>query len=267
MRRLLLALGLIGLASDAVAGEFMLPVLRGSNTFVPAPPTFTRWSGFYVGGQWGYSGANVDFSNATRDLVAFSLRELALESEQSPSQWQVLGQSSTSASSYGGFVGVNTQWDDAILGFELNYSRSSLMAIALATPLTRATSAGGNSYLLTITGSGSMRVTDVGTLRARAGYAAGNFLPYLTAGFAIGRADIARSSAVTGTENGFPFSFTESETKNAAFLYGWAVGAGLDVAVTSNVFLRGEAEYVNFAPNSGMHATITSARVAAGLKF
>ncbi len=267
MRRLLLALGLIGLASAAAADEFRLPVLRGSDTFVPAPPTFTRWSGFYVGGQWGYGGASVDFSGATRDLVAFSLRELALESEQSPSQWEVLGKTSTSASSYGGFVGVNTQWDDAILGFELNYNRTSFMAVAPLTPLTRATSAGGNAYILTITGNASMRVTDVGTLRGRAGYAMGNFLPYLTAGFAVGRADIARTAVASGTENGFPFSFTETETKNAAFLYGWAVGAGLDVAVTSNLFLRGEAEYVNFAPISGMHATITSARVAAGLKF
>jgi outer membrane immunogenic protein len=265
MRRLLLALGMIGLASSAVAGDF--PVLRGSDTFVPAPPTYTRWSGFYAGGQWGYSGASVDFSNATQELVAFALRETALENESHPSLWQVLGKTSTSASSYGAFAGFNTQWEDVILGFELNYNRSSFMAVAPLSPLTRATGAGGNVYVVTLTGSGSMRITDVGTLRARFGYAAGSFLPYLTGGFAVGRADIARSALISLTENGAPFTFSGSESKEATFVYGWAVGAGLDVAVMSNVFLRGEAEYVNFAPISGMHATITSARIGAGLKF
>jgi outer membrane immunogenic protein len=265
MRRLLLALGMIGLASSAGAGDF--PVLRGSETFVPAPPTYTRWSGFYVGGQWGYGSANVDFSGATTSLVAFSLRELALESEQHPSQWNVLGNTNTSASSYGGFVGFNTQWDDAILGFELNYNRTSFMAVAPVSPLTRANGAAGNAYVVTLSGSGMMRITDVATLRARAGYAAGSYLPYVTVGFALGRADIARSALVDLTENGVPFSFSGSETKDGAFLYGWAVGGGVDIAVTSNLFLRGEAEYVNFSPISGMYATMTTARIGAGLKF
>ncbi len=267
MRRLLLAVALFGFAAEAVAGEMMFPTLRGSDTFVPAPPTYTRWSGYYVGGQWSQNGASVDFAGATQDLVAFALRETALEQESQPSLWQVLGKSSTSASGYGAFVGFNSQWEDAILGLELNYNRTSFMAIAPVSPLTRATGAGGNAYLVTLDASGSMRITDFGTLRARAGYAAGNFLPYLTAGLALGRADIARSVVIPLTENGVPFTFSGSESKQGAFIYGWAVGAGVDALVMPNVFLRAEAEYVNFAPISGMHATITSARVGAGLKF
>ena len=37
------------------------------------PATFTRWSGFYLGGEFSYSNANANFSNATRPLMAFSL--------------------------------------------------------------------------------------------------------------------------------------------------------------------------------------------------
>ena len=35
-------------------------------------------------------------------------------------------------------------------------------------------------------------------------------------------------------------------------MYGFTVGGGLDVALTSNIFLRGEFEYVRFAPLADM---------------
>ena len=42
--------------------------VRGPQTVGPA--TFTRWTGFYAGGQFGYSSGNVDFSKATQPLIA-----------------------------------------------------------------------------------------------------------------------------------------------------------------------------------------------------
>jgi len=78
---------MLGPAPNAFAGDF--DMLRGSQSVGPA--TYTRWSGFYGGANFSYSNASTDFSGATRSLVAFSLRELALENEQHPSQWQVLG--------------------------------------------------------------------------------------------------------------------------------------------------------------------------------
>src|SRR5262245_14833899 len=120
MRRPFVALALLGLISNASAGEYEipdLPTLRGSSPFVPAPPTYPRWAGFYVGGSVGYGSAHVDFSKATQPLLTFVLRELALENEQHVSQWKVLGDKDTGGSSFGGFVGFNSQWDDVILGF------------------------------------------------------------------------------------------------------------------------------------------------------
>ena len=43
--------------------------------------------------------------------------------------------------------------------------------------------------------------------------------------------------------NVVPFSFTESENKNGAWLYGMSVGAGFDVMVLPKVFVRAEYEY------------------------
>src|SRR5438552_15824645 len=124
MRRSLIAIWLIALISNACAGEFELPTLRGSTPFVPAPPIYDRWSGYYFGGQISKSGALVDFSRATRSLVSFSLRELALETVDHVSQWEVLGKPSVSGTGFGGFAGYNSQWDEVVLGVELNYSRS-----------------------------------------------------------------------------------------------------------------------------------------------
>jgi opacity protein-like surface antigen len=44
-------------------------------------------------------------------------------------------------------------------------------------------------------------------------------------------------------------------------------GLGTDVALTSNLFVRGEFEYIFFAPVNGIQVSMWSARVGAGVKF
>ena len=84
MRRLFVAFGLMGgLLSPTFAADYDLPVLRGTEPVAPVmtvgPATFTRWSGFYFGGDFSYSFSQADFSTATQPLLAFSLRNLTLE--------------------------------------------------------------------------------------------------------------------------------------------------------------------------------------------
>jgi opacity protein-like surface antigen len=282
MRRRFVALFLVGLASNAGAGEFDVPTLRGSSPFVPQAPQQTRWSGFYFGAQAGYGVANIDYAGATQSLIAYSLRELALENESRPSEWGVLGSADTTGKSFGGFVGYNSQWEDVIVGIDLHYNRSAFFSNAPLDPLSRVTSAGGNTYAVTVTGDASMRITDFGSARMRAGWIVGNFLPYATLGFAIGRADVTRSATVSGAENpptGYPtvpcdpltgcvpFSFTSSESKKGAFIYGWSAGGGIDMLLMKNLFLRAEYEYVAFAKSQGIAARINTARFGAGVKF
>jgi outer membrane immunogenic protein len=280
MRWVICALVVLALPSSAFAGDF--DALRGSQTVGPA--NFTNWSGFYVGGQFGYSNAQTDFSNATSSLTAFSLRELALEEDDSVSAWPVLANNaSTSGTTYGGFAGYNTQWQDMILGFEGGYTRASLNTVATSTPLSRFTSAGGNTYDVTVDGSASLKLVDYGSLRVRAGWIYDNFLPYGFAGFVLGRADYARSSLVFGQQNPstppvvpcnttlsptcVDFSFSDSDGRNSVLLYGWSLGGGLDVALTQNIFLRAEFEYVRFAPLADMVVSVTTGRVGTGIKF
>jgi len=280
MRWVICTLFVMAFVPRALADDF--DMLRGSQTVGPA--TFTRWSGFYGGGQFNIGDANVDFSHATQPLIAFSLRELALENVQHPSEWPVLGGASNHATGFGGFVGYNTQWQDVIVGLEGNYTHTSFLATAISSPipLSRVVSAGGSSYSVTITGTGMLNLTDYGTLRARAGYVLGNFLPYGFIGFAVGSANYAVTTRVSGQQNSAsPFTqpcddtlatcvdydFSNSAGRNGALLYGGTVGLGLDWAITPNLFLRGEVEYLTFVPLANIDVSIINARVGAGVKF
>jgi outer membrane immunogenic protein len=277
MRRLLVVLGLLASISGAAAQEFEIPTLRGTDSFVPDAPGplyRPRWSGFYVGVQAGYGVAGTDFVTSTNDLVAHMLRNSELEGEQFPSNWSVLGRSQTGSSSWGGFFGYNIGWECLILGTEFNYSRTHFSANSPVFPIERVVSVGGNTDDVTITGSASMHITDYGTVRMRAGYETGNFLPYGFVGLAYGRADLARAASVVvvqtpanGSAPPVTVTFAESDIKNGAFIWGWAVGGGVELMVAPKVFMRGEYEFIAFQQVFGIKSQIQTGRVAIGYKF
>jgi outer membrane immunogenic protein len=251
------------------------------------PTHYQGWRGFYLGGMVGYSDASADFSKSTQAPIAYSLRETTLEEQFSPSSWPVLGTANHSAAGFGGFVGYNTEYltpnANIVLGVEANYEQASLSFVAPNSPISRLLPAdsSGNTYLVTITGSGTVTDLNYGTLRARAGWDLGNFLPYAFAGFALGRANVNISETTFGEQNPpavgvcsgastppcTPFSFTGTGGKNGEWLYGFSVGAGVDVALTPNVFLRGEYEYVQFQQVAGTSIYINTARIGGGFRF
>jgi outer membrane immunogenic protein len=279
MRWLVCALVVLGFAPPAFAQDFN--ILRGAESVGPA--TFTNWTGFYAGGDWGYTNAASDFSNATNSLVSYSLRETTLEQDDNPSGWSVLGNASTSTTTPSGFAGYNSQWQDLILGVEADYTYASVSNTATSSPIARQVTAGGNTYDVAVEGSASLRLVDYASLRARAGWIFNNFLPYGYIGFVVGRGDVTRTSLVSGQENPssppvvpcnltlsptcVDFSYPNSNSQDNALLYGGSIGLGLDYAVTSNVFLRGEFEYVRFLPLDDILLTLTSARIGAGFRF
>jgi len=269
MRRLALALGLLGLAGGASAAD--LPIAQEPIAYVPGFPSYFPWQGFYLGGQLTGADGHADFASATQPLLALMFRNLTLESDQHPSNWQVLGSSDARAAGFGGFAGYNVQFENAIVGVEFNLTHTNLTVNAPVFPIGRQTPtlSNGSSYTVVLTGSGTMQFHDVGTLRARFGWVVDNFVPYATLGLAAGRADIDVSVTCfcvqqTPLAN---FSFTQSMSKSDAFLLGFAGGFGVDVALTRNLFGRAEYEYIQFPPVSAITSHINSARVGLGLKF
>ena len=303
MRWLICAVGVLALAPSAFAQDF--DALRGPQTV--GPPSFMRWSGFYFGGQAAYSGGTANFQGTTQGPLAYQLRDSVIESTYSPSQWSLLGNDGADATSYGGFVGFNTQWQELVLGGEINYSRANMAFAAPSTPIDRlVTTVDSNTQAETLwnlgaNGSGTLRLIDYASLRARAGWAFGNnFLPYGFAGFVVGRADFRELAEIggptattgptlitnpaTGTTTTYVpapvlpcnpsvpescsfFEAGSSDSANATLMYGFNFGGGVDIALMSNVFLRGEFEYIHFLPYNGIVLDMATARIGAGFKF
>lgn len=261
--------------------------LRGSLTPRLDPPGYMNWGGVYFGGQLGMSSATVDYGNSVSSLTSFILRDSVLQ--DSVSGLTTMGRESRTHSNFGAFLGYNYQLaDPLIIGVEANYTRLDLESSA-QDGLTRiiqndATAPTGHHYYYTTTvnASASVRIKDFATLRARAGYEIGQFLPYAFAGLAIGRADYSRSATVSYTTEDKPDTqvppitpdpppnfgpVSSSDSQSNAFAYGFAAGLGVDVAVLPNVFLRAEWEYVQFAPIHDIAVNINTGRVGVGVKF
>jgi len=272
MRRWLLC-GVAFVAMGLEAGAADMPdFLRGSSTVISAP-SGTRWDGVYVGGQVGLAYSGTDFSNSTRSLVAFMLRNTTLETEVRPSSWTALGKADTSTSSYGGFIGYQSQWDVAVVGIEANYNRTNATMSATDSIARSVGTTDGFVNNVRIDGTASIHITDYGTMRLRGGWAAGSFMPYTFVGVALGRADVSRTARVTASgfnaAAGLTYNFnqTATEAKNGDFAYGYAAGLGIDMCITQNIFIRGEYEYVAFGEFNDLNTHIHTARVAAGFKF
>ena len=281
---LVIILGLLSaLLSPAVAADYDLPILRGSNqppapVVTVGPATFTRWSGFYFGGDFSFNNGTANFSTATAPLVEFALQNTVVQQTFAPSQLQLLGNGAGNAFGGGAFLGYNTQWQDLVVGVEANYTHTSVNAAA-ATPSTFQIARAfippaGNVSSVTLTNAaGRLSLTDYGEARARAGYVLGNFLPYGFVGMVVGmgsysistRVDVTCALPSPGECIGYPLS-PNSAQSNAIF-WGYSVGAGLDWALTPNFFLRGEFDFDQFAPVSNISLSLISGRLGAGLKF
>lgn len=275
MRWLICVLFVLGFAPGASAAD--LDILRGAEPV--GSPTYTNWSGFYLGGQVGYASGGADFAQATEPLIAYLLRNTFVEQTFNVSGWQVLGKQASSTTGYGGFVGYNSQWDNVVLGVEANYTNAPWSASS-ADSLSRRMDTGGTTYNVTVDGTSSVKLKDYASLRGRAGYVMGNFMPYAFVGFVVGRADFTKSVTVTETEvndtsglltgclGSLP-SCTLSDTDNTTdqFIYGYSGGLGLDWALTQNVFLRGEYEYVQFVDLGGIRLYLNNARIGGGIRF
>lgn len=96
--------------------------------------------------------------------------------------------------------------------------------------------------------SGAYRGSDVingsGSARVRAGYALGDLLPYVTGGVAV--ANTTNSLGCTVPAHGAGSCKTSFDATSNQFVLGYTVGAGVELAVTENVSVRGEYRYTKY---------------------
>jgi opacity protein-like surface antigen len=279
MRRFLFAAAMMGAVSAAHAAD--LPVLRGGLTD-GLNVSVVNWQGFYVGGQAGYGSSDENFVGSPNTLIAGLVQNNVIQ-QTGVAQWNLnLGKNSATTSGYGGFAGYNWQWTEAVLSAEVSYLHGSFGGATSASegPLTFGPLSDTFFHTITATSTSSISISDIGTIRGRAGYAYNIFLPYAFAGFALGNADISQSvfikdhyaptfagsqASCFGPTPPVCASLSASNDRHNHLIYGYSGGLGVDVNLTAGLFLRAEWEYIRFT--TSVDTSINTVRAGLGYKF
>jgi outer membrane immunogenic protein len=260
--------------------------LRGSQIEQPveAPPLFEGgrfdWSGFYFGGGAGISETKFKPGEGLRALANSAFRNTDLVAERDMGSFiSDLPDKRDSGSQFFGIAGYNYLFDDVVLGLEADYTRSGHNYRVSDFIARRSTLSSGNVYDWSMTTNQAAKLDDYATLRLRMGWAYGRIMPFATIGGALGRfnttstidADIAIvSNAGQANETsvravGYPLRV--GTVRKNTYAFGLSAGAGVDWALTDNLFLRAEYQIIRFAEVEGTTTTVNTGRVAAALKF
>ena len=254
MRRFLLVAAVVcGAVTGARAADMPdLPFLRGSFTDGLSTAR-VNWQGFYVGGQASYSSVTSRVSpSANSDLTGTFIPPPGVNYN-----WPGLPNAHSTNTGFGGYFGYNSQWEDVVLGVEANYIHDGFRSVSNALGLLYQA-----NVLQSITNSDVVvKLSDFGSVRLRGGYVMGCFMPYAFGGLGFG------SQTVDRTVSAFPLpvltpTAAASKTK---LVYGYSVGAGVDIMLVAGLFMRAEYEYRRVTAD--IDSGINSARIGLGYKF
>jgi outer membrane immunogenic protein len=196
----------------ASAAALAAPALAADAVRVapPAPPVVEQpfdWHGFYVGvhggGGWGHEDATFKY-NECSPICAHDF--------------------DTTGPYVGAHAGVNlTHSSKVLLGLEADINWSGIDGVL------NEYSEFLKSYLTT-----TYDLDYFGTLRGRLGLINGDWLFYVTGGWAYGQTTRTNSSPAGGTAS--------------ASVSGWTVGGGLEKAIAKSWTLSAEYKYIDFKP-------------------
>jgi outer membrane immunogenic protein len=246
LKQYLLASAVCVLPFAASAAD--LPVKAPVRVVQPVPFT---WTGFYVGGSLGL---------ISQGTVGTDLDNDPRLGQTAPGS--TYGITGSPGAIFGVNAGYNYQMGAVVLGIEADIAGSTL----------------DNTVNQSVFSNGEgdscrwgfrSRLSALGTVRGRIGYAFDRALLYATGGLAFGR--VHNSATNDSGEPGQQYDSTKWKT-------GWTAGGGLEYAVTNNWTVRVEGLYVDLgtttvanAPNSGCRFafknTYTLARLGMNYKF
>jgi outer membrane immunogenic protein len=254
MRRFLLVAVMCGAASVAQAADMPdLPFLRGSFT-EGLSSAKVNWQGFYVGGQASYGSSTSKVApGANNDLQSTFVRPPGVFYS-----WRPLPEAHSNTTGYGAFAGYNSQWEDVVLSLEANYIHDGIRSISDSVGVVH----NSDLSIHSLTHSNAVvKLSDFGSLRVRAGYVMGCFLPYAFAGTGFG------SQTVERTISAFPYPLLPgtSAASKTKLVYGYSAGAGIDVMLVGGLFVRAEYEYRRVT--SDIETNINTVRAGLGYKF
>jgi outer membrane immunogenic protein len=220
-------------ATSALAAD--LPARTYTKAPIMAEPVY-NWTGFYIGGNVGYSwGRSSDTSSLTNGAGT-----TLFTSGGSSNLDGVLG---------GGQIGYNWQVQNWVWGFEADIqgtdergSRDLTCPTGVCTPpIVGALVVPGAAVPITL----NQKIDWFGTVRARGGIlVTPKVLLYGTGGLAYGGVNSSETIGVGG------FGFSNTDTR-----VGYTVGAGIEGAIGGNWTAKLEYLYVDLGRTSGAFAT------------
>jgi len=262
MKRVLIGIATVSslLATSALAAD--LPVRTYTKAPVYVDPVYD-WTGFYVGGNigysWGRSNSTLTLSDATSGAILSSAAtKFGMDG--------IIG---------GGQIGYNWQRDKWVFGLEADIqgsgqkgSASALCAGGTAAVLNSACSLGHvgdttpfNVPAFPVTDSLSEKLDWFGTFRGRIGPTiTPTILAYVTGGLAYGQ--VGTTNTVSGINivgpqgtNGSINVPVAGSFSNSTFKAGWTLGVGVEGVISGNWTAKLEYLYIDLGNVSGSFVT------------
>jgi outer membrane immunogenic protein len=242
-----------------------------------ASATPYNWTGFYVGGNIGYSWGKADTEATSPDLAVVVLGGVT----------NVPGGSFFGSTKLNGWIGgtqigYNFQFGNWLAGIETDLQASGEkgdfnQGVASSIAGTCCTS---SSLVISETSAASYeaKISWFGTVRGRFGWASNGLLLYGTGGLAYGRVNLSGTTTLSGTitcvancvlgpPGGERTSFASSVPFGASAINaGWTIGGGLEGAVPNMSNLTWKVEYLHIDLGS-LDLAATTAGVSAHAKF
>jgi outer membrane immunogenic protein len=214
MKKLLLVgASLFAIAAASGAGAADLPVYTKAPKAVPY-----NWTGFYIGAEGGAGWGN---------------------SLQTDNNGFKSGTYQPNGAFAGGTIGYNWQvGPNWVLGLEGDAAWADISA---STPGTDPSSSNHNTSAAT-PGCGGLvqkcetKLENIDTVRARAGYAFGYVMPYVTGGLAVGTLHGEEGDVAANGAHG----------SGTSTVYGWTAGAGVEAMILPRWTVKLEGLYTDF---------------------
>jgi opacity protein-like surface antigen len=230
-----LALGIVcaaALVGPVAAADMGMPLKAPGYA-----PAFS-WTGTYVGANAGGIWGTYDFSPTTTNNITGAVGA------------PVVGGLNNS-SAIGGFqAGYNWQVGQWVLGLEQDYQ---------FTGLKQTTTFAAPAGLFAAGDSLSVKTDYLAATRARVGMAWDRALVYAAGGLETGQFDVSSTYVARGAGGSPALGFTDADKLH----FGFNVGAGVDYAVTNNVFIGVEYRYIDLGKETYNLGAFTPAGAAA----
>jgi outer membrane immunogenic protein len=256
MKKLLL--GTMAILATVGAGSALAADLPLKAPPMVVPIAFS-WTGFYVGGNAGYSWGRAATDLTETEIVTATIATLGGTPLASATATTVLTGADRARlnGALGGLqAGYNWQTDRWVWGIEGDLQITGERGGVTICPTAPGAAPPACPGVGTVFGTANYSLPWFGTLRGRAGVAWDRALLYVTGGLAVGEVKADYTDGFFGAGAGFPLAVGGRNLTR----FGWVAGAGIEGAVANNWSVK--LEYLHVDLGSFDNAVASSASSA-----